>query len=336
MNAYSWTQDYNVLYIDNPVGTGFSRVDEDGHVTNTSQIGDQLYRFIYQFYQVFEEYRGIDLYITGESYAGKYVPAMAFAIHEGNQIAEKKIPLKGISIGDGLMDPSTQFTGLGNVAYCMGLADQNEREVIEGYDAKYWAAIKAGDTVAAFNVIDELINGDFYTGPTYFLQITGTKEYFTIMDPDYPPNPYEAYLNRPEIKEALHVGTKIFKWYNPNVEKPLVPDFVNSVEHILAALLDNHYKVLVYNGQMDLIITCPRTQDFLYNLEWSGADAWKKSKKIIWKINTTDQYVAGFVKQSGNFTQAIVRGAGHMVPEDQPARAYDLLHRFINDIPYTS
>ena len=36
----------------------------------------------------------------------------------------------------------------------------------------------------------------------------------------------------------------------------------------------------------------------------------------------------------GNVTYAVVRGAGHMVPGDQPTRAYDLITRFIGGTPF--
>ena len=41
-----------------------------------------------------------------QSYAGKYVPAIAYKIHLENQASPKvKINLKGVAIGDGLVDP---------------------------------------------------------------------------------------------------------------------------------------------------------------------------------------------------------------------------------------
>ncbi len=50
-----------------------------------------------------------DFYVTGESYAGKYVPALAYKIHTENTKKGRKkrdmVPLKGIAIGDGLCDP---------------------------------------------------------------------------------------------------------------------------------------------------------------------------------------------------------------------------------------
>jgi len=75
--------------------------------------------------------------------------------------------------------------------------------------------------------------------------------------------------------------------------------------------------------------------DYLCGLNWSGANEFKHAKKQIWKVNSDDSYVAGFVRQAGKFTQAYVRGAGHMVPEDQAGRAYNLIHNFIHDIPFS-
>jgi carboxypeptidase C (cathepsin A) len=50
---------------------------------------------------------------TCESYGGKYCPSTAYKIHQMNQQvpAAQKIQLKGMSIGDGAMDPIT-YAGL--------------------------------------------------------------------------------------------------------------------------------------------------------------------------------------------------------------------------------
>lgn len=40
-----------------------------------------------------------------QSYAGKYVPAIAYYIHKNNPTAKVKINLAGMAIGDGLCDP---------------------------------------------------------------------------------------------------------------------------------------------------------------------------------------------------------------------------------------
>jgi len=77
-------------------------------------------------------------------------------------------------VGDGLMDPITQFVGFGELAYSFGIADQNQRREIDAYEKRYIAELQRGDLLAAFRIFDEFMNGDFYPYPTYFYNITGT------------------------------------------------------------------------------------------------------------------------------------------------------------------
>ncbi|CAG2168641.1 unnamed protein product, partial [Oppiella nova] len=75
----SWAQEVSILYIDNPVGTGYSFTDNaKGYSTNENMIADNLYEALQQFYTVFAEYRGNGVYITGQSYGGHYVPALGY------------------------------------------------------------------------------------------------------------------------------------------------------------------------------------------------------------------------------------------------------------------
>merc|ERR1711865_1125428 len=118
---------------------------------------------------------------TGESYAGKYVPACAYTIHERNAALPagdaQRINLKGVSIGDGAMDPSGQFVGFGDLLWYAGMVDEAERGVFKQYEAKFSAALKEDppDHLAAFAHFDEMLNGDRYPYPTYYASVTGMK-----------------------------------------------------------------------------------------------------------------------------------------------------------------
>jgi vitellogenic carboxypeptidase-like protein len=120
----SWNQDYHLLFLDNPVGTGFSFTgSEDGYATNQTQVGHELVSALSQFFTVYPSLRSNDFYVTGESYAGKWVPTCAYAIHEYNKNAQNKINLKGISIGDGAMDPPSQLGAgkFGDLLFNLGM-----------------------------------------------------------------------------------------------------------------------------------------------------------------------------------------------------------------------
>lgn len=112
---YSWHLNHNMIYIDNPVGTGFSFTDsEDGYAENEKDVGENLLRALKQFFLLFPNLQKNEFFISGESYAGKYVPAAGYAIFEDSERQDNdpqspKINLKGLAIGNGLSDPIHQF-----------------------------------------------------------------------------------------------------------------------------------------------------------------------------------------------------------------------------------
>ena len=96
------------------------------------------------------------------------------------------------------------------------------------------------------------------------------------------------------------------------------------------------YKVLLFNGQLDIIVAPVFTENFISKLKWEGVNAYLKAPKKIWKVNRNDSKIAGYVKSvvkdnQIQFHHAIVRGAGHILPFDKPREALDLLRRFIDN-----
>jgi vitellogenic carboxypeptidase-like protein len=67
----TWAATNNMLYIDQPVGTGFSFTDSvEGRITDQDGVARDLFEFMKQFYMLFPEMLKTDLYVAGESYAG--------------------------------------------------------------------------------------------------------------------------------------------------------------------------------------------------------------------------------------------------------------------------
>ena len=108
----SWNSQYSLLYIDNPVGTGFSFTDSDqGYTRTETDVANDLYSALTQFFQIYTDYAKSPFYVTGESYAGKYVPSIGYKIHVENQspAVKVKINLVGLSMGNGWTDPYRQY-----------------------------------------------------------------------------------------------------------------------------------------------------------------------------------------------------------------------------------
>lgn len=96
----SWLAVANIIFIDNPLGVGFSK----GFSGNSSEVvAKTFYLFLEKFFLEYNEYMGNDFFITGESYAGHYIPVMAHYLLE--QSFNK---LKGIMIGNPYVDAVLQ------------------------------------------------------------------------------------------------------------------------------------------------------------------------------------------------------------------------------------
>lgn len=65
-------------------------------------------------------------------------------------------------------------------------------------------------------------------------------------------------------------------------------------------------QVLIYSGQLDVIVAAPLTQRFLPTVNWSGADEYKKAERFPWKVQPSDTEVAGYVRQVNEFFQVSV------------------------------
>ncbi|KAL1497424.1 hypothetical protein ABEB36_008400 [Hypothenemus hampei] len=322
LREYSWNKNFSVLYIDQPVGTGFSFSTKGQFLSDQTQIGEHLYSALTQFFTVFSELQQNEFYISGESYAGKFVPAIAHTIHQNNPNAFLKINLKGISIGNGISDPIHQL-GYGDLLYQIGLIDYNTLQLFNEIE----------------NLVIYLIEQQRYQEATdYFLDLvnvkisnkTGLLNLFNyIKDDNDFSYEWASFIVQKNIREALHVGNITFDFQSKGACEALYGDVLKSVASWVSELL-SHYKVLIYNGQLDIIVGYVLTENYLRKLEFSASSEYLQAERKIWKL---DDKVVGYVKTAGNLTDVMVRNAGHIAIADQPQAVFNLIYNFVNNIP---
>uniref|UniRef100_U5EN01 Carboxypeptidase n=1 Tax=Corethrella appendiculata TaxID=1370023 RepID=U5EN01_9DIPT len=324
---YSWHSNHHLIYIDNPVGTGFSFTDNDkGYSTTEVDVGLSLHEALKQFFTLFPKLQANKFYVTGESYAGKYVPSVAHTIHKHNGNSKVKINLQGIAIGNGLSDPLHQLK-YGDYLYQLGLIDVRGRDLFHEYEKKGADYIKVRDFAHAFEVFDELINMDQLPSGSFFKNMTGFDTYFNYLNPkgDDSDKFLGDLLQSADVRRAIHVGNNT--WHDlegeNKVEEHLKLDVMDSVAPYVSELLE-HYRVCIYNGQLDIIVAYPLTLSYLQKLNFKDKEIYKKAPRYIWRV---DGEIAGYAKEAGNLVEVLVRNAGHMVPHDQPQWALDLIMR---------
>ena len=140
-------------------------------------------------------------------------------------------------------------------------------------------------------------------------------------------NYYDQFVQMPEVRRAMHVGN--MTWNDgKKVEEHLLNDVMDSVKPWIEELLNfKEYRIMIYNGLMDVIIAWPLTENFITSMKgWKDRNEFINQERTKWR--TGGGQLAGYAKHVGNFTQVLIRNAGHMVPYDQPKAAFDMITRF--------
>ncbi|KAJ3852457.1 alpha beta-hydrolase [Lentinula lateritia] len=106
---FSWDTVADYVWIDQPVGTGFSTADEAGYISGEDQMGTDFLGFLSNLVKVFPSLATRPLYITGESYAGTYIPYILKAHFES---PNPPVTIAKIAIGDGSVGSGPEFQDL--------------------------------------------------------------------------------------------------------------------------------------------------------------------------------------------------------------------------------
>ncbi|KAF3672902.1 Serine carboxypeptidase II-3 [Capsicum annuum] len=137
-NYYAWNHAANVLFLESPAGVGFSytNTSSDLNTTGDGRTAYDNFVFLVNWLERFPEYKNRQFYISGESYAGHYVPQLAHTILKHNKLANKTlINLKGIIIGNAVINDDTDDIGMCNGA--VATSDVNVNNYLDIYNIYY-------------------------------------------------------------------------------------------------------------------------------------------------------------------------------------------------------
>jgi carboxypeptidase C (cathepsin A) len=330
-NPYTWNSHANVLYVDQPAGTGFSYVNNpNGYVTDEDQVAADFYTFIVAFLKKYPRFAKTDLYITGESFAGHYIPAISAKIVDMNKKGGLQINLKAVAIGNGLIDPLIQFKSFGPYLYANNLISQSALTAIQQQYAQCAQDLEAGDYTDAFNDCSQVAE--------LAIQSAGNINVYDIRQQcTQPPLCYNMdnivnYLAQSAVLKKLGISNSV-SWTpcNSQVYGGLMYDVFHSYRFDLPKLLANNIRVLLYNGEYDFMCNFYGTFELLNTMQWSGQQAFVGAQNTTWNYNGQ---AVGNSRTANGLTYVVAYNSGHMVPHDQPAAALDLLTRFIKNKPF--
>jgi len=335
INPYSWNEVSNILWIDQPVGTGYSYADKySDYVGDEKAVAEDLYEFIQGFFAANPQYNS-NVYIFGESYAGHYIPAFGARIVSGNQDLQPGdvlINLKGLAIGNGWVDPETQYGAYADLLVQKNLLDEAS-QLLYNYTLYPGCKvlIESGAWPAAIeecNIAMEAVLSDAE------LQAGRTINVYDVTIPcEVEPLCYDfsdadTYLNMDDVKQGLGVKSDV-EWVDcsTTVHLLFLADWVGNFAVDIPIVLAQNISVLVYSGTNDFICNYLGGSRWLNDMDWPGKDAYQKAAEVDWKVNGA---IAGKSKSVPGLTFLQVYDAGHMVPMNQPKNALEMVKEFIS------
>ncbi|CAL5191882.1 unnamed protein product [Lathyrus oleraceus] len=141
LNPYSWSKVSNIIYLDSPVGVGFSYSrNETDYGTGDEQTALDTHVFLLKWFELYPEFLANPLFLAGESYAGVYVPTLAHKIVKGIEAGIKtKLNFKGYLIGNPVADEEFDGNALVPFAHGMGLiSDQIFEDTVKACNGTFY------------------------------------------------------------------------------------------------------------------------------------------------------------------------------------------------------
>lgn len=313
------TKKYNLLAIDNPVGSGFSYTTTGAYVKSEEEMRTQFVVGLKAFFAKHPEYLKHPLWVTGESYAGKYVPNIAWEIHS----SFPELPLKGMIIGNGLYNATAGYESVREYAFGAGMIDEKVYAELGPRQERCLAKVQAGEPTA----------GMFCENTTvywvYSEEVAGKLFYYdlglTHVDLDSISAAMGTYLNRADVRKALHVGEHAWDQHDESgpVSDALLSDFAKPSTPVVAKVLDAGYRVAMYNGVRDGSV-CNHIGNLatLLNMPWTGTPGFKSAPTTPWR---SAGQVAGHTRRYEGLSFTTLMNTGHLVPTAVPEIFADFL-----------
>ncbi|KAG2236692.1 Alpha/Beta hydrolase protein [Thamnidium elegans] len=351
LNKYSWNDKANVIFLDQPLNVGYSY--GSGGASNTDAAAKDVYAFLQLFFKEFPKYADLDFHVSGESYAGHYIPAIAGVINRNNQekfnsleLFKKKhtlarVNLKSVLIGNGLTDPLIQYKYYSKMACDNSYGPVLDQATCDNMDAQFPACERliqnCYDSQNVFSCLPAAMKCNKDQIQPY--QQTGKNPYdvreeckggglcYEILDS------VQKYLNRPEVKKE--VGANVDKYESCNMQInfrfQMAGDWMRPYVNEVPDLLEDDIKVLIYAGDADYICNWMGNKAWTLELPWSGHAEFASTNDTEWHSDLLGKQ-AGELRRTedGRFAFLRIFNAGHMVPYDQPEAGLDMLQQWVS------
>ncbi|KAH6645248.1 putative carboxypeptidase S1 [Truncatella angustata] len=344
INPYSFNEYANMLYVDQPIGVGFSYGNDT--VVSTETAAPFVWNLIQVFLVQFPQYENRDFGIFTESYGGHYGPEFSHYIEQQNSGIENgtvegdKINLVALGINNGWYNLTIQEKAAidfaANNSYRSLIDEATAEKLYSTYNVTCLPAIQkcsatgtnaacvAADTACASRIDNVIYNSaDF---DPYDIR-SGSR------DPN-PPETYASYLARADVRKAIGAATTFKECpAKPGVGFSLTGDDARSFLERLSEVVQSGVRVLTWAGDADYICNWVGNFGVANAVDYSGREQFAAQDLLPYTVNGTE---LGQFKTVDNLSFLKVYEAGHEVPFYQPELALQVFTQTMQGKPISS
>ncbi|MCJ1475710.1 hypothetical protein MMC13_004373 [Lambiella insularis] len=330
LNPYSWNEYANMLYVDQPIGVGFSYGTDS--VTSTVTAAPFVWKLLQAFYAQFPTYESREFGLFTESYGGHYGPEFAYYFQAQNAaikagtVTGENIDLIALGINNGWYDPIIQYKAYVDFSYNNTykplITAAQHTSYTNTYNSDCLPLLKecpsiTGENSACQNA-DNTCYGDI-EGP---ISQGANFDVYDVREPSndpYPPATYSSYLTQASVVKAI--GAK-----STYQECPSAPynKFANTGDDsrsflaTLSSVVDTGLTTVIWAGDADWICNWFGGLNSANAITYSGQSQFAAAPLASYTVSGKQ---TGTFKSVGNLSFMRVFGAGHEVPYYQPATA---------------
>ena len=377
-NPNTWSKKFNLIAIDSPPPVGFSYCTEFGPSGNGTSCGPWKDSDVFAanhkaviaiMKDAFPEWLKNELYITGESYAGVYVPGLINALLDDMQ----GLNLKGFAVGDGCMGidlvcmnltaddftyPGTWagpwydlefFAGHGQISNELynrirhecpeeNLRSGNLSGTCNGYIAEMKQQVGGFFVYDLYDDCDsQMLSKSNGMHTSAALRKGNARRKLGGAETDYvcPGTALTDWLARDEVKVALGMPVDDYFFNADNGIGFSYAYDIYDVRPFYLKAAKAGLRILTYEGDADASGLSS------YGLQDVYVEMWPKASYQLteaWRPWTVDgkARMGGYAMEWNNrqMSHLTIRGSGHMVPLNKPAQAYTMIDSFVFNNEY--
>ncbi|KAK7262227.1 hypothetical protein RJT34_29790 [Clitoria ternatea] len=350
----TWLRKADLLFVDNPVGTGYSFVEDKSLFVKTDwEAATDLTTLLIEIFNKDANLQKSPLFIVAESYGGKFAVTLGLSALKAIENGKLNLKLGGVALGDSWISPEDFVFSWGPLLKDLSRLDENglqksnsiaqkiKQQLEDGKFAEAtdsWSELESVISVSSnnvdfYNLLEDAGSGDIAALELGLFQKVSMKRYSkyltSLRSSSSSPgggDDLDKLLNG-VVKKKLKIIPENVTWggQSGDVFTYLSGDFmrprIDEVDELLAKGVD----VTVYNGQVDLICATKGTEAWVSKLKWGGLKYFLGKDRTALYCGSDKTSTKGFVRSYQNLHFYWILKAGHFVPNDQPCVALDMV-----------